>query len=288
MRRGQARRSQHNFEIPGGLDLHRAPAAVGAGLRRMNRPAGAFAGVGGNAIDLDRRAGYRTVGDNAAGRARHKSAQFDFRFRHDRDARRLPPCDEFIDLAKRARMKRDLAMIERAEREIGCALQRRSLRRHPGRRARLADEAPVGLRIFVDAVAAQGEERRARRHLAFALVQAAQERAAAVELAAEPLVPFIDAMVGDAAQHRVADVGAAAIPDVVADRIAAARIADEGDARRAGAALQFLDGLAEFAALVFGRGTVCLLYLVIAARQGIGEIDRQHPFTRHAVRFHAP
>jgi len=35
----------------------------------------------------------------------------------------------------------------------------------------------------------------------------------------------------------MADVGGAAILDGVADRVAAARIADEGDARRAGAAL---------------------------------------------------
>src|SRR5439155_9361067 len=145
-------------------------------------------------------------------------------------------------------------MIERAEHEVGRALQRRAVRCHAGRAARLADKPPVGLRIFVDTVAAQREERRARRHLALALVQATQERAAAVELAAKPLVPFIDAMVGNAAQHRVADIGAAAIPDVIADRIAAARIADERDALRAGATLQFLEGLAELTALVFGRG----------------------------------
>src|SRR5512138_760555 len=126
-------------------------------------------------------------------------------------------------------MKCDLAMIERAEHEIGRALQRRPFRGHAGRRARLADKAPVGLRIFVDAVAAQGEERRARRHLALAFVQAAQERTAAVELAAWTIVPIIDAVVWDTAQHGMANVGAAAIFDVVADRIAAARIADERD-----------------------------------------------------------
>ena len=196
--------------------------------------------------------------------------------------------DEFVDLAKRARMKCDLAMVERAEHEIGRALQRRSVERHAGRRARLADEAAIGLRKFVDAVAAQSEKRRAWRYLALAFVQAAQERAAAIELAGETIVPIIDAMVGNAAQHRVADIGAAAILDVIADRIAAARTADQRDARRAGAALQFLDGLAELAALVFGRGTVCLLHLVIGARQRIGEIDREHPLTRHAVRFHSP
>ena len=71
------------------------------------------------------------------------------------DARRLAAGDEFIDLAERARMKRGLAMIERAEHEIGRALQRRAFGGDAGRRARLADEAAVGLRIFVDAVAAQ-------------------------------------------------------------------------------------------------------------------------------------
>src|SRR5262245_65221943 len=111
-------------------------------------------------------------------------------------------------------MKRDLAMVERAEHEIGRTVQRGAIRRHPGRRARLADEAAVGLRIFVDAVAAQREERRARRHLALTLVQAAQERAAAIELAVETFIPLIDAMVGNAAQPRVTDIGAAALPDV--------------------------------------------------------------------------
>src|SRR6187551_53083 len=186
----------------------------------MNRPAGTFAGVGRDAVDLDRRAGYRTVGDDAARRARHEPGQPDFRLRHDLDARGLSPCDEFEDLAKRARMKRHLAMIERAEHEIDRPLQRRALRRHAGRRARLANKAPVGLRIFVDAVAAEGEERRAQRHLALALVQAPQERTAAVELAARTIVPIIDSVVWDAAQHRVADIGATAIPDVIADRIA--------------------------------------------------------------------
>ena len=95
-------------------------------------------------------------------------------------------------------------------------------------------------------------------------------------------------MVGNAAQHRVADIGAATVLDVAADRIAAARIADQRDPRRTGAALQFLDRLAQLAALVFGRGTACLFHLVVGARQRIGEIDGEHPVARHAVRFHSP
>src|SRR5689334_23081010 len=124
-------------------------------------------------------------------------------------------------------MKCDLAMVERAEHEIGRTFQRGAIERYSRRRAGLADEAPVGLCIFINAVAAQREKCRARRHFALALVQAAQERAATVELATETFIPFIDAMVGNAAQYGVADVGAAAIPDVIADRIAAARIADQ-------------------------------------------------------------
>ena len=103
-----------------------------------------------------------------------------------------------------------------------------------------------------------------------------------------PVVPIKDAMIGNAAQHGVADIGAAAILDVAADRIAAARIADQSHARRAGAAFQFLDGLAEFAALVFGRGFVRLGLGIVGARQGIGEIDREHAVARNPVRFHPP
>src|SRR3954447_20472986 len=193
----------------------------------MDRPAAALAGVGRDVIDFDRRAGYRTVGDDATRRARHEPAQFDGCFRHDLDTRRLSAGDKFVDLAERARMKTRLAMVDRAEYEIGRTLQRRSLRRDARRHAGLADKATVGLREFVVAVAAQSEERRARRHLALALVQATQERSATVEFAARTIVPVIDAVVRDAAQHRVADVGAAAILDVIADRIAAARIADQ-------------------------------------------------------------
>ena len=179
-------------------------------------------------------------------------------------------------------------MIDGAEHEIGRALQRRAFRRHARRRAWLADKAAVGLRIFVEAVAAQRQERRARRDFVFALVETAQERAAAVELAAEAIIPIIDAMVRNAAQHRMTDIGAAAALDIEADRIAAARIADQRDPRRTGAPLQLLDGLSEFAALVLGRGAIGLRHLVVGARQRIGEIDREHFFAQHAVRLHPP
>ena len=98
-------------------------------------------------------------------------------------------------------------MVDRAEHEIGGAFQRRTFRRDAGRHARLADEAAIGLGVFVHAVAAQGQERRTRRHLAVTLIQAAQERPAAVELVAEIFVPGINAVIGNAAQHGVADIG---------------------------------------------------------------------------------
>jgi hypothetical protein len=211
-----------------------------------------------------------------------------FASRHDLDALGFAARDEFVDLAERARRIRRLAMIDRAQHQIGGALQRRAIRRHAGRYARFADEAAVSLRKFVVAIAAQGQERGAVSHFVFTRVQAAQERTATVELAAEAFVPYVDAVVGNAAQHGVADVSAAAVLDIIADRIAAARIADQRYPCRTRPALQFLDGVGELAALVFGRRAVGLLHLVIGPRQGIGKIDRKHPLARHAVGFHPP
>src|SRR3981189_1657601 len=83
------------------------------------------------------------------------------------------------------------------------------------------------------------------------------------------------------------DIGAAAILDIATDRIAAARITDQRDPRRTGAALQFLDRVGKFTALVLDRGAIGLLHLFVGARKRIGEIDREHPIARHAVRFHS-
>jgi len=49
-----------------------------------------------------------------------------------------------------------------------------------------------------------------------------------LNLATEAFVPHIGAVVGNAAQHGVAHVTTAAALDIIADRIAAARIADQG------------------------------------------------------------
>src|SRR5262249_8945136 len=124
--------------------------------------------------------------------------------------------------------------------------------------------------------------------LALALVQTAQERALAVELAAGILVPHKHPVVGCATQHGMADLRRSAILDVVADRIAAARTADQCDARSSGPAFQCGDRLRKLAALVFARRALVLRDRVVAARKGIGEIDREHALARDCVRFHAP
>ena len=108
------------------------------------------------------------------------------------------------------------------------------------------------------------------------------ERTAAIELAARIIVPRVDAMVWNTAQHGVADISSSAVLDIVPDWIAAARIANQGDPRSAGSTLQFLDGLAKFAALVLGRRFIRLGHSIVSKRRRIGKIDRKHPLARNA------
>ena len=62
-------------------------------------------------------------------------------------------------------------MIDFAEQGVGRAFQRGAVGRHVGRHAGLAEEPAIGLRIKVEAVAAQRQERHARRHFAVARVE---------------------------------------------------------------------------------------------------------------------
>src|SRR5204862_1559638 len=114
------------------------------------------------------------------------------------------------------------------------------------------------------------------------------KRTAAVELVIEPAFPVIDAVVGNAAQDGVADIGSPAIFDVAANRVAAPRIANQSHARGAGVAFQLLDSLAEFSALVFARGFVWLRLGVVGTCQWICKIDRKHAVARNSVGFHSP
>ena len=179
-------------------------------------------------------------------------------------------------------------MVDRAEHEIGGALQRRAFRGDAGRRARLAEKRPSAcanlsrpslrsVRNAVPGVTSLSPSFNPRRKGPRPLNSLPRH-----------CVPIVDAMIGHAAQHGVADICGPAVLDVAADRIAAARIADQCHARRAGPALQFPDRLAELAALVFGRGAIFLRHGIVGARQRIGEIDREHAVARNPVGFHPP
>src|ERR1700761_2884799 len=115
-------------------------------------------------------------------------------------------------------------MIDRPDHQIGRAFQRWTFTGDSSRRARFADESAVRLCELVIAIAAQREECNTRRDLAVAFVEATQKRTTAVEFIVEALVPIVDAMVGSAAQHSVADIAGAAVLDEVAHGISAARI----------------------------------------------------------------
>src|SRR6266516_2358228 len=131
--------------------------------------------IGRYAKDLHRCARHRTIGLNTAGRARYQPAQPDFRLWRNRDPIRFAAGNEFIDLAEGARMIRRLTMVDRAKYDIGRALESWSLEADAGRRAGLAENVAIGLRVFIHVVAAQRQERRARRHFALAVIEGPQE-----------------------------------------------------------------------------------------------------------------
>src|SRR5205085_11233546 len=79
-----------------------------------------------------------------------------------------------------------------------------------------------------------------------------------------------------------------AIFALAANRVAAARIANQSHARGTGAAFQLLGRLAELSALVFARGFVWLRLGIVRTRQWIRKIDRKHALARNSVGFHSP
>jgi hypothetical protein len=105
--------------------------------------------------------------------------------------------------------------------------------------AALADPGAFGLGVLVVVVRTQGQPLDARRDLvplgALRRVEPRQQRTLAVELAArqeDPVRP--DAVIRHAAEDGVRHLAGAAAGDEVADRVAAAREADQHDLRRAG------------------------------------------------------
>ena len=201
--------------------------------------------------------------------------------------RRRAADDELVDLGEGARAARRLAMIDFAEQNVGRALQRRSVGRHVGRHAGMADETSVGLRVKIKAVAAQGHERHARRHLAVARIELLQKRAAAVIFAAERPIDGEDAVIGRAAEDRLGDARRVGC-DIAARRIAAARQRDDRDFRRAGPGFDAVDERGQFAQLVLRRGTVGLSDGVVVARLRVSEIDRKQTVSRIAVALEPP
>ena len=170
-------RRDDEFERPGGIDLRRSPSAVGAGLAAMDRGTHALARVRRHAKDLNGRVRDRAIGRRAGGKSGDEPVERHLRLRHDIEPRRLAAGDETVDLAERARMERDLAVVELAEHQVGRAAQLRALAGDAGRRAGAGDETAVRLRELVVAVAAQGQERGAGHDVGLAAVEALQERA---------------------------------------------------------------------------------------------------------------
>ncbi len=150
-----------------------------------------------HAIHLDQGIRDRPVGGHAARRAGDEAADFHLSFRRDIDPLGIAADDEVVDLAEGAGVKAGFAMIDGAEDQIGGAAQRRTIGGDAGGHARLAEQAAVGLRIFVDAIAAEGQESGTFGHLrALAGIEAFEERAAAVEFAAGTVGPVEHAVIG--------------------------------------------------------------------------------------------
>jgi hypothetical protein len=86
----------------------------------------------------------------------------------------------------------------------------------------------------------------------------------------------------------VADLCGAAALDQVADRIAAARASDQGDARCPGARQHAVDGSLELAPLILRRRAAGLRDGIVGARQRIGEVEGMEAIGRITIRLEAP
>ena len=258
-----------------------------AGRLRQRRATLALARIRRDTIDLDARAFDRTVGRRAVDDAGDPAVQHNLRLRRDGDPLRRAADQEPVDHGEGLRACRRLAMIDLAEHNVGRALQRRALGRHVGRHVGTADETTIGLRIEVEAVAAQRQERYARRHFAFPDIELLQKRPAAVVFAAEQPVGRPDAVVGRAAE-RGGDDARRVGRDIAAGRIAAAGQRDNGDLRRPGLILHPVDESRQLAQLIVGRGPIGLRNRIDVARLRVGEADGEQPVPGVAVALEAP
>src|ERR1700674_4736956 len=152
------------------IESRRTPDAVGGRHLLVDRAALPLARVAGDVIDFDYRALNGPVGRRAVYDAGDAAVQNDLGLGSDPDAIRRAADNELVDFSERARSARGLAMIDLPEQNVRRALQRRPVGGYVDRRAGVADETAVWLCIEVEAVAAQRQERHARRDLAVARV----------------------------------------------------------------------------------------------------------------------
>jgi hypothetical protein len=181
-------------------------------------------------------------------------------------------------------------MVEAVEDHVLGAAQRGGIVAHAGRLARRADEAPVRLGILVVLVGADRHHIDAGDEVVRSSIEALEERKGAVELAADQhRVGDDDALVGRAAQHSMADeLRAAAVLEIVADGIAAARRADQRHLAPPRRLERLGDELGQGLHLVFGRRPEGLRLGIVAARVGIGKVDGEQLVALVAVGFETP
>ena len=156
--------------------------------------------------------------------------------------------------------------------------------------ARRADEAAVGLGVLVVLVGADRHHLDAGNEIVRPRIEILEEREGAVELAADQQgVGDHDALVGRAAEHGVAHIfRAAAVLEVAADGIAAARRADQRHLAPARRLHDLRHEGGELLHLVLGRGAEGLGLGIVAPRVGIGEIDGEELVTLVAVGLETP
>jgi hypothetical protein len=204
------------------------------------------------------------------------------------DARGGVAGDEPVDLGEGDRAQSGVAMVDLAEQDIGRALERRSVGGHVERHARLVEENPaVGLRVEIEAVAAQRQERNPRRHFRVASIELRKKRTSPVVFAARRKVGRPDAVVRRTPKHRMSDAPGVG-GDIFARRVATARRRDDRDLGRASLGLDAVDERRQFAQLVCSRRAVGLGDSIVVASLRIGETDREQPVAWIAIALEPP
>ena len=185
-------------------------------------------------------------------------------------------------------------MVHAREHDVARTAQRGTVEADAGRRAGLADPHTVGLSVLVVVVRTQREPAHAGRDLvavrALGRIELGEKGRARRELVLLQVAREVPDAVGRvAAQHHMAHLrGAAAVLHVVADRVAAARIADEDDLGRTRLAQDGIDPPGQEGHRLGGRAAAGLGDGVFVARQGHGLVEGEQPLARPAVGFEAP